>query len=51
MITIINRKLIRHGNLMKMNKSGGHAQPRYFVLCTDMLMYCKIKGMYIVLIK
>jgi hypothetical protein len=38
------RKLIRHGNLMKMNKSGGHAQPRYFVLCTDMLMYCKIKG-------
>ena len=34
----------RHGKLMKVNKSGGHAQPRYFVLFTDMIMYCKLKG-------
>jgi len=38
------RKLLRHGKLMKVNKSGGHAQPRYFVLFTDMIMYCKLKG-------
>lgn len=39
-----DRKLIRQGNLMKVNKNGGHAQPRYVILFSDMLMYCKIKG-------
>ena len=29
---------------MKVSKSGGHAQPRYFVLFSDMLMYCKFRG-------
>jgi len=39
------RKLVRHGNLMKVNRSGGgHAQPRHFVLMTDLMMYCKIKS-------
>lgn len=27
-----DRKLIKQGNLMKVNKSGGHAQPRYVIL-------------------
>ena len=39
-----DRKLIKQGSLMKMNKSGGHAQPRYVILFSDMLMYCKFKG-------
>ena len=39
-----DRKLVKQGNLMKVNKSGGHAQPRYVILFSDMLMYCKIKG-------
>ena len=39
-----DRKLIKQGNLMKVNKSGGHAQPRYVILFSDMLMYCKFKG-------
>eukprot|EP00090_Calanus_glacialis_P012488 TRINITY_DN21062_c0_g1_i1.p1 TRINITY_DN21062_c0_g1~~TRINITY_DN21062_c0_g1_i1.p1 ORF type:complete len:634 (-),score=143.73 TRINITY_DN21062_c0_g1_i1:246-2147(-) len=39
-----DRKLIKQGNLMKVNKNGGHAQPRYVILFSDMLMYCKIKG-------
>ena len=39
------RKLIRQGNLMKVTRTGGgHAQPRYVILFTDMLMYCKFKG-------
>jgi len=38
------RKLLRQGTLMKVNKNGGHAQPRYVILFTDMLMYCKYKG-------
>ena len=38
-----DRKLIKQGNLMKVNKNGGHAQPRYVILFSDMLMYCKIK--------
>ena len=39
------RKLIRHGNLMKVNRTGGgHAQPRYVILFSDMMMYCKIRG-------
>ena len=29
---------------MKVNKSGGHAMPRYVILFSDMLMYCKFKG-------
>ena len=28
----------------QVNKSGGHAQPRYVALFTDMLMYCKFRG-------
>lgn len=28
---------------MKVPRTGGSAQPRYFVLFSDMLMYCKIK--------
>jgi len=39
-----DRKLVKQGNLMKCNKSGGHAQPRYVILFSDMLMYCKFKG-------
>ena len=39
-----DRKLVKQGNLMKVNKSGGHAQPRYVILFSDMLMYCKFKG-------
>ena len=39
-----DRKLIKQGSLMKVNKSGGHSQPRYVILFSDMLMYCKIKG-------
>jgi len=38
------RKLTREGNLMKVNKNGNHAQPRYVFLFSDMLMYCKYKG-------
>eukprot|EP00095_Tigriopus_kingsejongensis_P006553 maker-scaffold235_size242898-snap-gene-0.10 protein:Tk06553 transcript:maker-scaffold235_size242898-snap-gene-0.10-mRNA-1 annotation:"protein tag-52" len=38
------RRLIRQGNLMKVPRAGGQAQPRYFVLFSDMIMYCKIKG-------
>ena len=39
------RKLIRQGNLMKVNRTGGgHAQPRYVILFSDMLMYCKFRG-------
>lgn len=39
-----DRKLVKQGNLMKVNKSGGHAQPRYVILFSDMLMYCKFRG-------
>jgi hypothetical protein len=39
------RKLVRQGNLMKVNRTGGgHAQPRYVILFSDMLMYCKFRG-------
>jgi len=38
------RKLLRQGTLMKVNKNGGHAQARYVILFSDMLMYCKYKG-------
>lgn len=37
------RKLLRQGNLMKVPRAGGQAQPRYFVLFSDMMIYCKIK--------
>ena len=39
------RRLVRQGVLMKVPRAGGHANPRYFVLFSDMLMYCKIKGL------
>ena len=38
------RKLLRQGNLMKVPRAGGSGQPRYFVLFSDMIMYCKIKS-------
>ena len=39
------RKLIKQGNLMKVPRTGGNSgQPRYFVLFSDMIMYCKIKS-------
>ena len=38
------RKLLKQGNLMKVPRSGGSGQPRYFVLFSDMIMYCKIKA-------
>ena len=39
------RKLVRQGNLMKVNRTGGgHAQPRYVILFSDMMMYCKFRG-------
>ena len=38
------RKLLRQGNLMKVPRTGGSGQPRYFVLFSDMIMYCKIKS-------
>ena len=38
------RKLLKQGNLMKVPRTGGNSgQPRYFVLFSDMIMYCKIK--------
>lgn len=37
------RKLLKQGNLMKVPRAGGTAQPRYFVLFSDMIMYCKIR--------
>jgi len=40
------RKLVREGNLMKVNKNGNHAQARYVVLFSDMVMYCKYKGSF-----
>ena len=43
-----DRKLIKQGNLMKVNKSGGHAQPRYVILFSDMIMYCKFRGSLLV---
>ncbi|TRY76816.1 hypothetical protein TCAL_03502, partial [Tigriopus californicus] len=42
-IIIPGRKLLRQGNLMKVPRAGGQAQPRYFVLFSDMMIYCKIK--------
>ena len=39
------RKLLKQGNLMKVPRAGGNSgQPRYFVLFSDMIMYCKIKS-------
>ncbi len=39
------RKLLKQGNLMKVPRTGGSSgQPRYFVLFSDMIMYCKIKS-------
>ncbi len=37
------RRLIKQGNLMKVPRAGGSGHSRYFVLFSDMLMYCKIK--------
>lgn len=38
------RKLLKQGNLMKVPRTGGSSgQPRYFVLFSDMIMYCKLK--------
>ena len=41
------RKLLKQGMLLKVPRTGGgasHGQPRYFVLFSDMIMYCKIQG-------
>uniref|UniRef100_A0A0A9Y6A8 FYVE, RhoGEF and PH domain-containing protein 6 n=1 Tax=Lygus hesperus TaxID=30085 RepID=A0A0A9Y6A8_LYGHE len=38
------RRLIKEGVLMKVSKKGKKAQPRYFVLMSDVLMYCKMTG-------
>ena len=39
------RKMLKQGNLMKVPRTGGcSGQPRYFVLFSDMVMYCKIKS-------
>lgn len=39
------RKLLKQGNLMKVPRTGGSSgQARYFVLFSDMLMYCKIRS-------
>jgi hypothetical protein len=39
------RKLLKQGNLMKVPRAGGSSgQARYFVLFSDMIMYCKIKS-------
>ncbi|KAL1131119.1 hypothetical protein AAG570_012356, partial [Ranatra chinensis] len=35
------RKLLKEGMLMKVSKSGRKAHMRYFVLLSDVLMYCK----------
>ena len=38
------RRLIKRGKLMKVPRAGGaHGQQRYFVLFSDILMYCKLK--------
>jgi hypothetical protein len=38
------RKLLKQGKLMKVPRAGGtHGQHRYFVLFSDILMYCKLK--------
>ena len=39
------RKLLLQGFLMKVPRAGGSSGlPRYFILFSDMLMYCKIKS-------
>ena len=39
------RKLLMQGFLMKVPRAGGSSGlPRYFILFSDMLMYCKIKS-------
>ena len=38
------RRLLKQGKLMKVPRAGGtHGQQRYFVLFSDILMYCKLK--------
>ncbi|KAG8222268.1 hypothetical protein J437_LFUL001466 [Ladona fulva] len=36
------RKFIKAGKLMKVSRRGRKVQPRYFVLLSDMLLYCKL---------
>ena len=46
------RRLIKQGVLMKVPRTGatsGGGQPRYFVLFSDMVMYCKVKSSNVVL--
>lgn len=43
-ILVPGRRMVKQGNLMKVPRAGGAAQPRYFVLFSDMIMYCKIKS-------
>ncbi|CAB0004480.1 unnamed protein product, partial [Nesidiocoris tenuis] len=38
------RRLIKEGILMKVSKKCKKPQPRYFVLMSDVLMYCKMTG-------
>ena len=39
------RKLLLQGFLMKVPRAGGSSGlPRYFILFSDMLMYCKFRG-------
>ena len=42
-IVVPGRRLVKQGNLMKVPRAGGSGNPRYFVLFSDILMYCKIK--------
>ncbi len=42
-ILAAGRRLVKHGNLMKVPRAGGSAQPRYFVLFSDIIIYCKIR--------
>lgn len=38
------RKIIKEGMLYKLSQSGNQYNKKYFVLMSDILMYCKMKG-------
>lgn len=38
------RRIIKQGLLNKMSQNGTHSYKRYFVLMSDIIMYCKVKG-------
>ncbi|KAL7306476.1 hypothetical protein TKK_0001175 [Trichogramma kaykai] len=43
LITLVKpgRKLVRHGKLMRVGRGARSAFRRYFILCSDMILYCK----------